>query len=134
MALSPTEMYAHVLRNDFYAFVHRAFLELNPGKEFVPSWYIEVLAAKLEEVRRGTCKRLIVNMPPRMLKTHVVSICFSAWLLGHNRCLQIMSITYAQDLSDSFARKVRALMNSPFYQAIFSTRVLWLQREPARSS
>src|SRR5262249_19770539 len=39
-----------------------------------------------------------------------------------NPSLQMMSITYAQDLSDNFARKVRALMNSPFYQAIFPTR------------
>ena len=40
-------------------------------EQFLPNWHIEVLAAKLEEVRRGSCKRLIVNVPPRHLKSHV---------------------------------------------------------------
>jgi hypothetical protein len=39
---------------------------------------VEVLAAKLEDVRRGACKRLIINIPPRHLKSHAASIAFPA--------------------------------------------------------
>jgi hypothetical protein len=39
------------------------------------------LAAKLEEVRLGACKRLVINIPPRHLKSHAASIAFPAWLL-----------------------------------------------------
>ena len=60
MAPTPANMYAHVLRHDLCAFIHRSFLELNASEEFLPNWHIEAMAAKLEEVRRGSCKRLIV--------------------------------------------------------------------------
>jgi hypothetical protein len=74
MAPTPANMYADVLRHDLCAFIHRSFLELNPREEFLSNWHIEKLAAKLEEVERGGCKRLIINLPPRHLKSHVVSI------------------------------------------------------------
>ena len=50
MALSPADMYLELLRNDLCAFIHRAFLELNPQTPFHPNGHIE---AKLEQVRHG---------------------------------------------------------------------------------
>jgi predicted phage terminase large subunit-like protein len=123
MKLRPSKTYTNILRNDPYAFVHRAFLELNPQSAFEPNWHLEVLIAKLEEVRNGTCKRLAINIPPRHLKSHVASIAFVAWLLGHDPAKQILAISYAQDLSDKLARDCRALMTSPFYQSLFDTRL-----------
>ena len=84
MTPSPANMYADVLRHDLCAFIHRSFLELNAQTPFLSNWHIQVLAAKLEEVRRGSCKRLIVNVPPRHLKSHAISIAFPAWVLGHD--------------------------------------------------
>jgi hypothetical protein len=123
MARSPANMYADVLRHDLCAFIHRSFIELEAGKQFLCNWHIEVLAAKLEEVRQGRCKRLIVNMPPRHLKSDAISIAFPAWMLGHDPTNQLLSVTYAQDLSDNLARRSRTLMTSPFYQALFDTRI-----------
>jgi len=98
-------------------------MELEAGKAFLSNWHIEVLAAKLEEVRRGRCKRLIVNMPPRHLKSDAISIIFPAWVLGHDPTKQLLSVTYAQDLSDNLARRSRTLMTSPLYHALFDTRI-----------
>jgi predicted phage terminase large subunit-like protein len=123
MAPSPSKMYSEVLRHDFSAFVHRSFRELNPKTQFLGNWHLEVLAAKLEEVRHGSCKRLIINVPPRHLKSHTASIAFPAWLLGHDPSKQILSVCYAQDLSDKLARDSRALMTCPFYAALFETRL-----------
>jgi predicted phage terminase large subunit-like protein len=123
MAASPANMYADLLRHDLCAFIHRSFLELNPQNPFHSGWHIEVIAAKLDEVRRGRCKRLIVNMPPRHLKSHAVSIAFPAWVLGHEPSKKILSVTYGQDLSDNLARESRKLMMSDFYQGLFDTRL-----------
>jgi predicted phage terminase large subunit-like protein len=123
MAPSPANMYADVLRHDLCAFIHRSFMELNAGTPFHSNWHLEVLAAKLEEVRQGRCKRLIVNVPPRHLKSHAVSIAFPAWVLGHDPTKGLVSVTYVQDLSDNLARQSRTLMTSPFYQALFDTRI-----------
>jgi predicted phage terminase large subunit-like protein len=122
MAPSPANMYAHLLRHDLCAFIHRSFSELEQS-EFHSNWHIEVLAAKLEDVRRGRCKRLIVNVPPRHLKSLAISIAFPAWVLGHDPAKQILSVTYAQDLSDNLARRSRTLMTSAFYEALFDTRL-----------
>jgi predicted phage terminase large subunit-like protein len=123
MAPSPANMYADILRHDLCSFIHRSFLELNPQTPFLSNWHIELLAAKLEEVRRGTCKRLIINIPPRHLKSHTTSIAFPAWVLGHQPAKQILCVSYARDLSDNLARDSRNLMTSPFYEALFVTRI-----------
>jgi predicted phage terminase large subunit-like protein len=124
MAPSPANMFADVLRHDLCAFTHRSFLELNAQTPFLSNGHIEVLAAKLEEVRRGSCRQnIIINLPPRHLKSHIISIAFPAWLLGHDPSKQILSVTYAQDFSDNLARKSRTLMTSPFYEALFDTRL-----------
>ena len=121
--MSPGRMYRDILCHDFAAFSHRAFLELNPQTRFEPNWYLEVLAAKLDDVRRGRCRRLIINIPPRHLKSHMASIAFPAWLLGHDPAKQILAISYGQELSDKLARDCRALMMSAFYKALFETRI-----------
>jgi hypothetical protein len=123
MAPTPANMYADILRHDLCAFIHRSFLELNASEEFLFNWHIERLSAKLEEVRRGRCKRLIVNVPPRHLKSHATSIAFPAWVLGHDPSKHILSVTYAQDFSDLLARQSRTIMTSQFYQALFDTRL-----------
>jgi hypothetical protein len=65
------------------SFIERSFYELNPQTPFFGAPYIELMASKLEACRRGKIKRLIINLPPRQLKSHSASIAFVAWLLGH---------------------------------------------------
>src|SRR5258705_9399722 len=88
---------SHLLRNDLCSFIHRSFLEIE-GAEFHLGWHIELLAAKLEDVRRGRCGRLIINIPPRHLKSFAASVVFPAFVLGHDPTKKILSVTYAQDL------------------------------------
>lgn len=84
---------------------------------------LELVAQSLEDVAYGNCKRLIINVPPRHLKSHSASIAFPAWFLGHFPEKQLACVSYAQDLSDNLARNSRRLMESAFYQALFDTRV-----------
>jgi predicted phage terminase large subunit-like protein len=113
-----------VLRNYFVAFVERSFLELNPQTEFQPNWHIDVIAEALEQCRAGKLRRLIINVPPRSLKSHMTSISFVAWLMGHNPSAQIICASYAQDLADKLAADSRSLMTTEWYQDLFpSTRL-----------
>jgi predicted phage terminase large subunit-like protein len=125
--MQPTDptalMYRDILRRDFVAFNVRAHAEIAAQTKLSHNWHLEVMAAKLEEVRRGRCRRLIVNLPPRHLKSHTVSVAFVAWCLGHDPAKQIMCVSYAQDLSDKLARDCRSLMLSQFYRFVFATRL-----------
>lgn len=118
MQLSPVE-FEFILRQDLTSFIERSFYELNPQTLLVSSPHIEVIASRLEACRRGATKRLIVNLPPRSLKSHTVSVAFAAWLLGHNPAQQIICASYGQDLADKHARDCRTLMASAFYRRLF---------------
>jgi hypothetical protein len=64
------------LRLDFAAFAQRCFRELNPLTPFAMNWHVEVMAAKLAAVHQGKIRRLIINVPPRYLKSLLGSIAF----------------------------------------------------------
>src|SRR5277367_2923475 len=120
--LAPSDYHA-LLRRDPYAFMERSFYELNPTTKFLPNWHIEVIAAELEACRRGETKRLIINVPPRSLKSHCASVAFPAWLLGHDPSAQIIVASYAQDLANKLSSDCRALFGSSFYRDLFPTRL-----------
>src|SRR5438445_3279440 len=119
---SPGE-YRAILRSDLGYFAERCFYDLNPQAAFLTNWHIEVIAAKLAAVREGKIRRLIINLPPRHLKSLMASIAFPAWCLGHDPSAQILCVSYAQDLADKLARDCRSIMLSPWYQQIFATRL-----------
>jgi len=113
--------YEALLRADFAGFAERAFHELYPQTEFLANWHQRVIAAKLEAVFAGRIRRLIVNEPPRQLKSHYASVAFPAWCLGQRPSLQFLCVSYAQDLADKLARDSRSIMISPWYRRIFPT-------------
>jgi predicted phage terminase large subunit-like protein len=114
--------YASLLRQSLYAFIARTFYELNPDTEFRSNWHIEVIAAELEACWRGETKRLIINVPPRSLKSQAASVAFPAWL-GQNPSAQIICASYAQDLANKHAMDCRTVLASTFYRSIFPTRL-----------
>src|SRR5215469_16302790 len=120
--LSPRE-YGAILRSDLGYFAERCFYELNPQAAFLPNWHIEVIAAKLAAVAQGKIQRLIINLPPRHLKSLIASIAFPAWCLGHSPSAQILCVSYAQDLADKLARDCRRIVMSDWYRRLFPTRL-----------
>ncbi len=125
--VSPSE-YRALVRRDLYAFTQRSFLELNPTTEFVPNWHIEVVASALEACRRGEITRLIINQPPRSLKSHCASVAFGAFLLGRDPSAQIICASYGQDLANKHAMDTRTIMASNWYQSFFPRTRLSSQR------
>jgi predicted phage terminase large subunit-like protein len=117
--LSDSELYREAMLLDFLAFNHRCFREINPTTPFDPNWHIEVMGAALEDCRLGRTRRLIINVPPRSLKSLTASVAFPAWLLGHNTSIKIVSASYGQDLSEKHARDGRQIMNSQFFRELF---------------
>ena len=84
-----------LLRNDFRAFIHKVFTTLCPGQDYERSWHIEAIAHQLERVRRGEITRLIINMPPRSLKSITASVAFPAFVLGLDPSRRIICVSYS---------------------------------------
>lgn len=77
------------------------------------------IAAALQRVEKGECRRLMIFVPPRHGKSMLTSEHFPAWFIGRNPAKSIVCATYAQDLADDFGRKVRNQMVDPLYGEIF---------------
>jgi predicted phage terminase large subunit-like protein len=87
-------------------------------------WHLEAVAHALERVRRGEITRLIINMPPRSLKSLTASAAYPAWLLGHEPEKRIICVSYASDLARKMSNDFRAVMQSPWYRRLFpATRI-----------
>jgi len=108
------------LRRDFVTFLERSLRILNPGMPFLPNWHIKAIAHQLDRVRRGEINRLIINMPPRHLKSLTVSVASPAYVLGHDPRKRILSISYGSELSSKHARDFRSVVESPSYRRTFS--------------
>lgn len=115
--------YEALLRNYLPAFLNRAFVQLNPGIPYLANPHIDVMADRLQKVLDGKIKRLIINVPPRSLKSLTGSVAFPAYILGHQPSARTMCVSYAQPLADHLAAQCRAVMQSDWYRTLFSTRI-----------
>jgi predicted phage terminase large subunit-like protein len=114
-----------LMQEDFMSFAVRCFSELHPGQPFQYGLYLELVAAKLASTLLGDGPtRLIINLPPRTLKSIVISVAGVAWLLGRSPTSRVICASYGQDLSDKFGRDTRTIMLSRFYRELFPWTVL----------
>ena len=119
MQLATYETFDALTRLQLAVFLRRVFAELNPGIEYLDNFHIHVLIDGLEDLRFGRGRRLAVAMPPRSLKSLLISVAYVAWLLGHNPNLKIICVSYGQELADKLASDCRQIMLSAWYQRMF---------------
>lgn len=109
-------------------FIRIGWAYIDPA-EFVPNWHIGAVAEHLQAVANGEIKRLIINEPPRHMKSLEVSVAFPAWVWAQKKRSKLtgpgvgfLSTSYAQSLSVRDNLKCRRLIESPWYQRGWSDR------------
>lgn len=113
-----------VIRTDLASFIEKAFATLNAGQTFVLNWHIWTIAWHLQQVAEGNIRRLIIELPPRHLKSICASVSFPAWMLGRDPTRRIISVCYSAELAIKHARDCRIVMQSEFYSRTFpGTRI-----------
>ncbi len=118
--MNERDIFNALLRSDLKSFLHRCVLAVNPGGQFVPNWHIDAIVYQLERIRRGEINRLIINLPPRYLKSIMASVAFSAFLLGQDPRRRIICLSYGAELAAKHAGDCRAVMQSNWYRWAFS--------------
>ncbi len=112
-----------LLRHDFSCFISKVFQTINPQTEYLHSWHIDLIADRLTRASKGG-GRLIVNVPPRSLKSICVSVAWPAWILGHNPAARIMVASYSQILSLKHSTDTRHVMQSKWYRELFPETII----------
>jgi predicted phage terminase large subunit-like protein len=89
---------------------------LQPNRELVPNWHIDYIVEHLEAVTLGQITRLIINLPPRSLKSNLVSIDWPVWSWTFKPWLRWIFASYAASLSHQHSRDRRRIIESSWYQ------------------
>ncbi len=116
--------FQEIMRRHLPSFIQKCFYSLAPSASYLSNWHIEALAYHLELVRIGKIRRLIVNMPPRSLKSIICSVAFPAYLLGHDPTKRVICVSYGSELATKHANDCRAILAADWFRRTFpATRV-----------
>jgi predicted phage terminase large subunit-like protein len=114
------------LKNELAARAKRSFVGTNfmefvkeVWPAFISGRHHAKMAAAFEEVARGECKRLIINMPPRHTKSEFASYLLPAWFLGKYPHKKVIQTSHTAELAVGFGRKVRNLVDQENYRSVF---------------
>lgn len=110
----------------FHAFVKRAWHILEPTTVFVDSWHIFWICTLLEAVSAGKITRVLINIPPGMMKSLLVSVFWPAWEwgAGGKPGLRYFTASYKEEYAVRDSRKMLTLVSSPWYQALWPTAMI----------
>lgn len=108
-----------ICRRDLSAFTCKSFSVVEPSTPFEHNWHIDCIAEHLQAVWDNEIRYLIINMPPRSLKTHTTSVAFEAWGMGKDPTIQFMLTSFKASLAEKMTRRTRMIMQSPWYHECF---------------
>lgn len=121
---NPLDIVRALVRNDFASFSRKAFSQLHDGHDQREAPHLPYYAGLVEDVDKGHTNRLIVNAPPRSLKSFVLVVAHSAWRLGQRPGDKVMLVSHDEKLANAHADGVRRIMEAPWYHAAFPNSVL----------
>jgi predicted phage terminase large subunit-like protein len=90
-----------------------------PGTPYLPNWHVGAIAHQLMRVQAGEISRLLINQPPRSLKSICVSVAYVAWLLGQDPTRRIIVVSYSSEFAAELHRQFRMIIDAPWYGALF---------------
>lgn len=116
--ISNKDVLPALLRRSFRLFLRFAYREIGGDGSLMWNFHIDAMVHRLQQVEAGQCRRQIITLPPRHLKS-VVMTAWVAWMMGNNPGLRFICASYGQDLADKHARDCIRLMQAPWYQRAF---------------
>jgi hypothetical protein len=111
-------------------FTKQSWNVVEPGPLDI-NWHVECLCEHLEAVAYQRCLRLLINVPPRHMKSLVANVFFPAWVWANAATptnwwfgpgVKFLHVTYRQDLTTRDSTKCRRLIESPWYQQTWGHR------------
>lgn len=100
------------LANSWYTF---------DGDKFLPSLHLQAIAEHLDACLAGQIKRLIVNIPPRMSKSSLITKAFPAYCWIKQPHLKFTTLSYDYSLAEEGSVHSRQIMQSEWYRKGMNT-------------
>src|SRR5260221_9480541 len=103
-------------RRDLHEFCRQAWAVVEPTTPFVDGWHIRAICEHLEAVSRGDIRELLINIPPRHMKSLIVSVFWPMWVWCTQPHIRWLCSSYALQLAIRDNRKARVLIESDWYR------------------
>jgi len=124
------------------AFVRMAWHVIEPGQPYIHGWHIDFIAAHLEAITDGVLNdddtyynRLLVNVPPGTMKSLLIGVFWPAWEWGPRNMphMRYVCASHSQDLAIRDSLRMRRLVKSEWYQALWGDRVVLTSDQDAKA-
>lgn len=112
-------------------FVREAWHVLEPTTPYLPSWHHGAICEHLEAITRRQITRLQINQPPATMKSLIASVMWEAWEWGPAAMpgLRYLTTSYTETYARRDSRKMRDLVQSEWYRALWPEVVLTRDNE-----
>lgn len=110
------EKMIRVSRQSPRAFMEWAWPILEPKTPFLPNWHIDLLCEYLEAVTAGEILRLVINIPPRYMKSLLVTVMWPCWEWYRQPSGRYIFSSYAENLASHHSLARRRLIRSRQYR------------------
>lgn len=105
--------------DSLYHFTRFMWSVIEPETPFVDGWHIYVICKHLEAVTTFDITRLVVNEPPRHMKSIIVCVMWPAWVWGRLPNRSFIFGSHSLGLAQRDSIKCRQLIESPEYRSVF---------------
>jgi predicted phage terminase large subunit-like protein len=98
-----------------------AFRYFITGQRILWNWHLDYLCDIFEAVYRRELRRVIINIPPRFLKSELIGQSFPAWMIGQDDSPRssVLSAASTATLAVRDSRKTLDIVTSPWYKTLF---------------
>lgn len=97
-------------------FIRAAWTIIEPARNFIQNWHIDLIAEHLAAVDLGQVRRLVINVPPRTGKSNLISVLWPAWSWTERPWTRWIFASYAASLSTKLSVDRRLIIESDWYQ------------------
>ncbi len=113
---------AEKARRSLRDFIRESWPIIEPVTPYIDNWHIHAMCDYLEAVTLGQIKRLIINVPPRYMKSIAVTIMWPVWEWIEHPGTRWMFASYNGDLSRDHSVSRRTIIQSDWYRANWGSR------------
>jgi hypothetical protein len=106
-----------------YEFTKQAWEIVEPGTAFVDGWHIRTICDHLQACIDGRIRNLIINMPPRHMKSILIAVMLPMWVWTFRPEYRWLYASYSGNLSTRDSLKSRRLVQSKWYQDNWGDKV-----------
>jgi predicted phage terminase large subunit-like protein len=104
------------------SFIKSAWPVIEPKTPLIWGWHLDAICEHLQAVTDGHIKQLLINIPPRHMKSLAVSVFWPMWTWIRTPEFRWLYSSYSQELSTRDNLKCRRLIQSQWFRNRWSDR------------